>query len=107
MGILSKLKKRKGGEVKEDVDEARSINDIVDMAKEGLKEFDIYYDKIYSKDEKTFALNLGITMSNYCLFRIKAYRKYGFDRVDEALKEIDYLFMKKIAEVIKRWMRQR
>ena len=113
MGILSKLRKRKGKvkRVEEPKEEEKidvgDLNDTVKMAKEGLKEFDKYLDKLLSaKDERQFAINMGIVASNYASFRIEAYKKHGIDKVDRAFKDIDKEFWDRWMEVIRKWSRK-
>ena len=113
MGILSKLRRKKG-EVKrveepkeEEKIDVGDLNDTVKMAKEGLKEFDKYLDKLLSaNDEKQFAMNMGIVASNYASFKIEAYKKHGIDKVDRAFRDIDEEFWRRWLEVIRKWVKK-
>lgn len=90
------------------------LNEIRNMAKNGLNELDEYYDDIVgSKKDTEFILNLAIVMSNYLSFRYEAYRKlaehYGdvskaIKSVDKVMSDVDKEFIDKAVGVIRRWM---
>jgi len=115
MGILSKMRSRKTGEVKAkeekktetkktgsrgdysdvipEVKDVKSwINEVKKMAEKGVRELDEYYDKIVGKSkDASFMLNLGVVAANYLSFRYEAYRKLAeyYGDTGRAIKELD------------------